>query len=78
MNQTGQQGDPTGDIMDGWMSRKELADALGVTAGTLAKWQSQRIGPPLVRIGRKVIYRREAVQEWLQSQESYWKGAMRR
>ena len=78
MNKESRHDDPAGDVLGGWMSRKELAAKLGVTAGTLAKWQSQRIGPPLVRIGRMTLYRREAVQDWMRSQEGYGNGAARR
>lgn len=56
-------------LLDDWMARAELADVLGVTSDTLARWETRRIGPPCVRIGRKVLYRREAVQKWLQDQE---------
>ena len=36
---------------------------------TLRRWEAQRIGPPSVRAGRKVFYRRAAVEEWLEEQE---------
>ena len=36
---------------------------------TLSRWETRRIGPPCVRVGRRVLYRRGAVQEWLRSQE---------
>jgi len=65
-------------LLNGWMDRPELARVLGITPGTLAKWQNQRIGPPLVRIGRKVLYRRDAVQEWLRKQEGFGQGAGRK
>lgn len=78
MNNAPKHDDHAGDVLDGWMSRPELAETLGITAGTLAKWQNQRTGPPLVRIGRKVMYRRQAVQDWLRSQEGYGNGAGRK
>jgi hypothetical protein len=40
-----------------------------VSVDTLARWETRRIGPPCVRVGRKVIYRIEAVREWLVQQE---------
>ena len=58
-----------GRLLDKWISRSALAAELGVSSDTLARWQTQRIGPPCVRIGRKVIYRREAVRHWLISRE---------
>lgn len=57
-------------LLGEWMERGELAHALGVTTDTLQRWQAQRIGPPSVKLGRKVLYRREAVREWLVSRET--------
>lgn len=56
-------------ILDDWMSRGELAAELLVSVDTLARWEVRRLGPPSVRLGRRVYYRREAVQTWLVSQE---------
>lgn len=52
-----------------WISRGELATELGVSADTLGRWEARRFGPPCVRAGRKVLYRRSAVRDWLQAQE---------
>jgi transcriptional regulator with XRE-family HTH domain len=56
-------------LLSGWISRKDLADALGVTVDTLGRWEARRVGPPCVRAGRMVLYRRAAVQDWLAAQE---------
>lgn len=56
-------------LLDDWMSRDDLAAELGVSVDTLSRWETRRIGPPCVRVGRKVLYRRGAVQEWLVGQE---------
>jgi hypothetical protein len=56
-------------LLSGWISRKDLADALSVTVDTLGRWEARRIGPPCVRAGRMVLYRRKAVQDWLAAQE---------
>lgn len=56
-------------LLSGWISRKDLADALGVTVDTLGRWEARRFGPPCVRAGRMVLYRRAAVQDWLAAQE---------
>ncbi|WP_445803077.1 hypothetical protein [Yoonia sp.] len=42
-------------LLSGWISRKELADALSVTVDTLGRWEARRIGPPCVRAGRMVL-----------------------
>lgn len=56
-------------LLAGWISRGELARELGISVDTLGRWEARRIGPPCVRAGRKVLYRRSAVQDWLQAQE---------
>ena len=48
---------------------QELADELGRTVRTLQRWRSERTGPPFIRLGRQILYRREAVREWLKSLE---------
>lgn len=63
--ETAQQG-----LLDDWMPRRELAGIIGVSADTLKRWETRRIGPPCIRIGRKVLYRRGAVRDWLLDQES--------
>lgn len=57
-------------LLDDWMPRQELAGIIGVSADTLKRWETRRIGPPCIRIGRKVLYRRGAVRDWLIDQES--------
>ena len=58
-----------GGLLGGWISRLDLALELGLTVDTLRRWEAQRFGPPCVRAGRKVYYRRDAVHDWLQLQE---------
>ncbi len=56
-------------LLSGWISRKDLADALCLTVNTLGRWEARRFGPPCVRAGRMVLYRRRVVQDWLGAQE---------
>jgi hypothetical protein len=65
--------DPGG-LLEEWLSRAALGEQLGVSVDTLARWETRRIGPPCVRVGRKVIYRIEAVREWLVRQEARTSG----
>jgi predicted DNA-binding transcriptional regulator AlpA len=58
-----------GGVLTGWISRLDLALELGLTVDTLRRWEARRTGPPCVRAGRKVYYRRTAVEEWLEEQE---------
>jgi hypothetical protein len=61
--------EPSRALLSGWISRADLAQELEVTEGTLRRWASERWGPPCIRAGRKVFYRRSAVVEWLEDQE---------
>ena len=56
-------------LLADWISRDQLARELGLTADTLARWEARRQGPPCTRIGRKTLYRRVAVQDWIRAQE---------
>ncbi|ATX65548.1 helix-turn-helix transcriptional regulator [Roseinatronobacter bogoriensis] len=56
-------------LLSGWISRLDLALELGLTVETLHRWEKLRFGPPCVRAGRKIYYRRDAVQNWLLEQE---------
>ncbi|WP_322895638.1 MULTISPECIES: transcriptional regulator [unclassified Yoonia] len=56
-------------LLSGWITRKDLASELSLTTDTLGRWEARRFGPPCVRAGRMVLYRRRAVQDWLAAQE---------
>lgn len=58
------------DLLEGWLNRSELAKELTLSIDTLQRWETRRVGPPCVRVGRKVLYRKEAVRDWLREQEA--------
>jgi hypothetical protein len=60
---------PSGGLLGGWISRTDLAQQLRVSEDTLRRWDVLRSGPPCIRAGRKVYYRRATVLEWLEEQE---------
>ncbi|TKZ16039.1 helix-turn-helix domain-containing protein [Shimia litoralis] len=60
---------PPGSLLQGWISRSELARELGVCEETLRRWADARSGPAFVKAGRKILYRRSAVLEWLEALE---------
>ena len=59
----------TPSILEGYLSTKQLSVDLGKSVRTLDRWALTGDGPPRTRIGRKTLYRREAVLQWLQSRE---------
>ena len=58
-----------GALVQGWISRTDLAQELGVCEETLRRWADARRGPAFVKAGRKILYRRTAVLDWLEAQE---------
>ena len=56
-------------VLAEYMTRNELAKQLDRCARTLDRWHSLRIGPPRTILGRRVLYRRQAVAAWLLAQE---------
>jgi transposase-like protein len=56
-------------VLREYLSDKELATELNVSPRTLARWRRLREGPAITRIGRKIVYRRASVNEWLASCE---------
>lgn len=56
-------------ITEDLILEQDLASELNRDARTLQRWRAQRMGPPFIRIGRQIFYRREAVREWFLSLE---------
>lgn len=58
-----------GPVLQDWVSREDLACELGVTVDTLRRWALRRTGPSFTKAGRRVLYSRQAINDWLQSLE---------
>ena len=56
-------------LLDGLLPEDQTARELGRCPRTLKRWRNLREGPPFIRIGRQIFYRREAVRDWLLSRE---------
>ena len=55
--------------VDPLLKRAEAAEYMGLQPQTLAVWVTRQVnGPPYVKIGRSVRYRKSDLDEWLQSQ----------
>lgn len=48
-----------------FMFASEVASKLGVSIRTLSRWGRLRKGPPRVKVGRTILYRRSAYDAWL-------------
>lgn len=47
----------------------EAAAEIHHSPRTLIRWRNQGVGPPFVRLGRKVLYRRKALTLWVEARE---------
>ncbi len=53
-----------------WMTIQEVADHYRRPVKTLYDWRYRGFGPKAVRVGARLLYKRETVLEWLERQES--------
>jgi predicted DNA-binding transcriptional regulator AlpA len=53
--------DTLADLLD----KQTAANLLGVTARTLDRWHREQAGPPRIRLGRKIRYRRHSLENWV-------------
>lgn len=52
------------------LTSKDTAVLLGVSERTLARWHSVRTGPARITVGRRVLYRLQALNDWLRANET--------
>jgi hypothetical protein len=52
-----------------YLKPERLAQILGKSTRTLARWDQQRIGPPRIKVGNQPIYDEEKLPEWLAEHE---------
>src|SRR5690242_8103146 len=52
-----------------YMSPEELAGFLGMTTETLKKWRSVGRGPAYVKFGRRPLYPKQEILDWIERQK---------
>lgn len=57
-------------ILSEYLTVEQLAQELGVCSRTVDRWRSLGEGPPTTAVGRKRLFRREAVANWLSAKEA--------
>ena len=55
-------------VLNGYITRDELADQLGKSVRTMIRWEREQIGPPVTRFGNSTRYNLDDVRAWLVSQ----------
>jgi len=54
------------------VSPEQTSEILGITEGTLTVWRStDRYALPFVKVGRRVMYRSEDIQAFIESRTRY-------
>ena len=48
----------------------DVAKLLEVSIRTLSRWQALRVGPARCKVGKTVLYRRDASEKWLLQNET--------
>ena len=57
-----------------FLEQDEAAAELKVCQRTLDRWRRLGDGPPITKIGRRVLYRRSSLQAWLHGREHHGHG----
>jgi hypothetical protein len=56
-------------LLNDYLDDSGLAEELRVSIRTVWRWRAERKGPPCTRLGKKVLYRRSTVKQWLEARE---------
>ena len=56
-------------LLADYLTPAQLAEELDKSPRTIARWDSLRIGPPKTMVGKRPLYRREGVRDWLLRKE---------
>jgi hypothetical protein len=48
-----------------YLTPREVAASYGFSEGTLANMRSRRVGPPFIKMKKKVLYRVDHLENWL-------------
>jgi predicted DNA-binding transcriptional regulator AlpA len=59
----------TEDLLADFLTQDEAAAELKVCERTLDRWRRLDEGPPITKLGRRILYRRSSVQAWLRARE---------
>lgn len=62
-------------VLEGWMTRPQVAKMLGVSVSTVARWEYQKTGPICVKVGRTCWYAPSDVANWLDERAEYKRRA---
>jgi excisionase family DNA binding protein len=52
------------------LTPEEVAEVLAVPVETLRHWRYTRTGPPVIKVGKHLRYRPDALERWLEAREA--------
>ena len=58
--------DPSSEA-DELLTERQTAELLNISTRTLQAWRSDSVGPPFIRVGRTIRYRRGALVAWMEA-----------
>lgn len=61
----------TENVLANFLTQDEAAAELKVCERTLDRWRRLGEGPPITKLGRRILYRRSSVQAWLYAREHH-------
>jgi hypothetical protein len=64
----------TEDVLADFLTQDEAAAELKVCERTLDRWRRLDEGPPITKLGRRILYRRSSLQAWLCEREHHGPG----
>lgn len=56
-------------VLADFLTQDEAAAELKICERTLDRWRRLGEGPPITKLGRRVLYRRSSLQAWLRTRE---------
>jgi excisionase family DNA binding protein len=56
-------------LLADFMTQEEAAAELGIHVKTLQRWRVDNQGPPYTKLGRRILYQRSAVKQWIHTRE---------
>ena len=59
----------TDNFLSDFFTKDQLGKVLNKDPRTLDRWHAMRQGPPRIKLGRTILYRRSSVMAWLGAQE---------
>ena len=57
------------EILSDYLTPAQCATELGIAARTLDRWVRLGDAPPQTKVGRRVLYRKQAVAVWVRARE---------